>query len=788
MTDSLIQPSKDFAVARSAPDAAYQATIAAMNETQAVGLVQSHVRDGDLDAAADVATAWLERNSGFWMLRERYDIIFARGAHDEALSGLSDLWQRYPEIAAAHSTYIARLGDAGRRGEASAVLAVAEVKFPDDVWILHHAANEAERAGDLAKAFGMHRRALEIQPDMMLARIGMARVLAAGGKTQGLIDMIAGEDVAFGEEPVKSLDYLTPSDLRMTPTKLRRGLVIGSCLTAGMPEIFAANAPFCEADYVLTNNGMGLPTNPVRPMSDYDFQFIQLPLRFLLSERSYMRLRHDQPEAFQNLFDDVCASISSQLADLMVWGQSHGTLTFVSNFFTPQQNPMGRLLPRYDLRNLVFFVEKMNEHLAAEIATYSNTYLLDIDKLSASIGRRNLQDDAVWTINHGAALAETDYAGDQQRLEAIEPIGVYYPHDSHEFSVMVWREIEAMYRSIHQIDMVKMVLVDLDDTMWRGVLADNGSTDLEGWPIAFAEALLFLKQRGVILGIVSKNTEDRIRELWPYHDLLTLDDFAIHRINWVPKAENIAEILSEVNLLPGSVVFVDDNPVERAAVNRAFPEMRTFGSNPYLWRRILLWSAEIQTATITAESANRSEMIQAQSKRESQRKRQSRPEFLQSLNIRVSMKTISGVDDPSFPRASELINKTNQFNSTGKRWSQAEGEAWFAAGGVFYAMTVVDDFTPYGLVGVLCVKDGRIHQFVMSCRVIGLDVELAAVSQVLAGIRDAGCDRAYASAVVTPANLLSRDIWARTGFAEDGGDWSLPLTEIPAVPPHIRMV
>ncbi|MGQ2989941.1 HAD-IIIC family phosphatase [Brevundimonas sp.] len=757
-----------------------------MSEAEAGEIARHYFHTRQFEAASKVVETWLKKNDGFWMQRERYEIAYETGDRDGAIEGLARLVREYPDIAAAYATYISRLIDADRLPEARSALAIAEPLFPDDVWILNHSADQAEKSGDLAKAFTSRRKSLSLQPDTPFVRTAMARALAAAGKTELLLRHLDGEDVEFGHPAVRDLDYLTPTDLRVTPTRMRRGLVIGSCLASGMPDVFVANDPFCEADYVITNNGMGLPSKPPRPLSDYDFQYIQLPLRSVLPEAAYFHLRYDQPDAYQALFDDTCQNLADQLADVMTWNVEAGLLTFVSNFLPPQQNPLGRLIPRYDLRNLVHFVERLNVFLSGEIAKYSNAHLLDIDQIAANIGRRNVQDDVLWTVNHAATLGDNDLEQDQQRLEIVHPASVHYPTQPYRFVQMIWREIEAMYRSIHQVDMVKMVLVDLDDTLWRGVLADNGSTDLEGWPLAFAEALLFLKQRGVILGIVSKNTEDRIKELWPYRDLLTLDDFAIRRINWTPKADNIAEILAEVNLLPKSVVFIDDNPVEREGVKRAFPEMRVFGSNPYLWRRILLWSAETQTATITAESANRSQMIQAQSKRESRRKTQSRGEFLASLNIRVGMKVIRNTNDPSFPRALELINKTNQFNTTGHRWTQTEAEAFLGGGGVFYAMTVVDDFTPYGLVGVLCVKDDQVVQFVMSCRVIGLEVELAAVAHVLADMKASGLTEARASIVETPANLLSRDIWARNGFSGES-EFARALTDLPPIPSHIVM-
>jgi len=126
-----------------------------------------------------------------------------------------------------------------------------------------------------------------------------------------------------------------------------------------------------------------------------------------------------------------------------------------------------------------------------------------------------------------------------------------------------------MLRTLRQIDQVKLVIVDLDDTLWRGVIAEEGIDRpmvTEGWPAGLVEALVTLKKRGVLLAIASKNDEDRIRSFWPhlYGGRLELADFASVKINWQSKAENIAQILKETNLLPRNVVFLDDNPVERA--------------------------------------------------------------------------------------------------------------------------------------------------------------------------------------------------------------------------------
>jgi FkbH-like protein len=223
-----------------------------------------------------------------------------------------------------------------------------------------------------------------------------------------------------------------------------------------------------------------------------------------------------------------------------------------------------------------------------------------------------------------------------------------------------------------------------------------------------------------------------------------------------------------VNLLPKSVVFIDDNPVERAAVKAAFPEIRVLGPNPYLWRRILLWSPETQVASITAESAARTEMVQKQVEREEQRQHLSREEFLASLGVRATLSEVSSTADRRFPRTLELINKTNQFNTTGKRWTLQEFTGFFRDSGRCFVLDVTDRYTAYGIVGVLLVQDDAIVQFVMSCRVVGMDVEVAAVSGVLQALDGRGILECGAVLEPTPANLLCRDLWERCGFAAAG--------------------
>jgi FkbH-like protein len=582
--------------------------------------------------------------------------------------------------------------------------------------------------------------------------------------------------------------YRSPKELQFTETPLRRTLIVGSCLIGRwIPFLTRAGI---ASDYVLFNNVSELSEQPPRPIDAYNFQVVQISLRAIMPERAYLGLDYGSPDAHQGLFDEVTQRLAYFLDAALRWNQEYGLLTFVCNFLVPQQNPMGRLLPRYDLRNHAYFIERLNQALDQELARRANVHMLDLDQISATFGRKYIQDDGVWLLGHGTSLWDGDYRNDQNRIEPIPPVSKTYGlYDEGVFVHAAWTELIAMYRTLQQIDMVKAVAIDLDDTLWRGIAGEQGSTEVvvlrEGWPLGFIEALRLLKKRGILLTIVSKNDEERIVSLWEERigDLLPLEEFVIRKINWRPKAENIEEILSELNILSRNLLFIDDNPVERASVQAAFPDIRVLGPNPYYWRRILLWSAETQLSNITDESRRRTEMVRAQVEREKQRRRMSRDEFLATLAITVSIHKIDSADSPYFPRAFELLNKSNQFNTTGQRWTLQDCVLAFSKKFVFYVFEVEDRFTKYGLVGVIITFEYGVEQFVMSCRVVGLDVELAVLAELMRQARQAGLFFVQARLIETDANLLCRDLFTRAGFENMSGQWVKSLGEAPAFPP-----
>ena len=224
----------------------------------------------------------------------------------------------------------------------------------------------------------------------------------------------------------------------------------------------------------------------------------------------------------------------------------------------------------------MYMTEILNSFIEKSLADYDNAYYLNLNEIASSIGKRYVVDDLLAIGSHGGLMNDGDFNFDRHRILPVKRLTETYESRVPEFVLSVWNELNALYRTVRQADAVKMVIVDLDDTLWRGVVAEtNEITDATtiGWPKGLWEALVFVKKRGILLSIVSRNEESNIRRLWPniVSNWLKVDDFAFIRINWKSKPDNIGEIIAAANILPSSVVFIDDNPVERESAQVAFP-------------------------------------------------------------------------------------------------------------------------------------------------------------------------------------------------------------------------
>jgi FkbH-like protein len=332
----------------------------------------------------------------------------------------------------------------------------------------------------------------------------------------------------------------------------------------------------------------------------------------------------------------------------------------------------------------------------------------------------------------------------------------------------------------------KCVIVDLDNTLWPGVLAETGAPfawepsvsgvfSFIGLYFGLHEALLCLKKRGIVLACVSKNDEAVVRELWKYPDcyprerLLTLDDFVTHRINWNDKVDNIRSIADELGFAYDTFLFIDDHPVERDRVKQFLPEIEVWGEDLFALRRALLDDPRLQVPRLTDESANRTQLVKAQLGRQRlQEGADNEQTYLASLQVKTRIEQVTS--DAKFDRIEELFRRTTQFNATGRQFAAAAlARLAASANAQVFALHVSDRFADHGLVGAAVIEEGEITGLVMSCRVLGMGVEHEFMRHIKNAI---GGVVVSARIVPTARNIPVRNIYRDNGFAlDDGGVW-----------------
>jgi len=584
--------------------------------------------------------------------------------------------------------------------------------------------------------------------------------------------------------------YRTPTDLQVTPTPPARFLVIGGCLAQAIPEVAPLIDKQIKGDFLLHNNFDALPELSDAQASQYDFQVIHIPLRSILGS-AYFHLPDDGSQ-HENFLHQTQDHLSRYLSNCLKLNVERKLLTFVLGFLVPQQNPLGRFEPRYDLKNVVHFVERLNIFLATETAKYQNVHWVDVDQLSAGIGKKSCQDDMVWSFTHGTTLSDGDHDHDLNRIQPSVSMQHHYLARWIEFYEALLCEILAMWRTTLQLDAVKLVAIDLDDTLWRGVAAEGTLGVAEGWPMGFMETLLFLKKRGILLAIVSKNDEQFIRSNWNQivGGQIALEDFAVRKINFQSKVQNLADILREVNLRPQNLVMVDDHPVERSAIQEQLPGVRVLGRHVYYLKRILLWSSETQQPVITPESGRKTEMVRAQLHRDTARKTLSHVQFLQTLKLRVSLSSIVETNDVQMSRALELFNKTNQFNTAGVRYTLERCHQLLTAGRELHVIEAEDRFTRYGLIGAAWIWQTCIEHWVISCRALGLGIEEAFLADLSRQLASRSITVMFGKLTPTESNLACQQVYSRNGFAPVNGNptlWTRSLATPLLVPPYVAL-
>jgi FkbH-like protein len=360
-------------------------------------------------------------------------------------------------------------------------------------------------------------------------------------------------------------------------------------------------------------------------------------------------------------------------------------------------------------------------------------------------------------------------------------------------------------RMLHALTgrLCKAVAVDLDNTLWGGIVGEDGTDGLaldDEYPgSAYRElqrALLDLHRRGIMLAVCSKNNPADALEVLERHPgmLLRPEHFAAMRINWNDKVSNVLEIAAELNIGIDAVAFLDDNPAERELIRRLLPEVTVveLPADPIEFADTVRSAPVFERSTLTSEDRARGRYYtEERQRRELEQRTSSVEDFLESLDIRVE---IAPLRSASLARAAQLTQKTNQFNLTTRRYTEQELAALADSSTArVYTLRAADRFGDAGIVGVAILKlaagECEIDSLLMSCRVIGRTIETAFLSTLVDEARGDGARTIFGRFVPTAKNAPAKDFYPEHGFSQrasaDGwSEWELDLASEAVAPPR----
>jgi FkbH-like protein len=402
------------------------------------------------------------------------------------------------------------------------------------------------------------------------------------------------------------------------------------------------------------------------------------------------------------------------------------------------------------------FVKRFNTALESA-SDAAAVHLLAIDKYAALDGLRVWHDAAMWH---------------RSKQEV-------HPAVSHLYGEYLARLVAAQRGRSS-----KCLVLDLDNTLWGGVIGDDGLQGIvlgqgdsagEAY-VALQRYAMRLKERGILLAVCSKNDEANARLPFEQHPEMVLkrEDIACFVANWEDKAANLRLIAQTLNIGIDSLVFADDNPFERNLVRRELPEVAVpeLPEDPAYFIDCISGAGYFESLALSAEDRERARLYQANGEREQLRGSATNiQDYLKSLNMEMTWKPF---DDLGMQRIVQLINKTNQFNLTTERYGEAQVRSLMNDRKVLtWQVRLKDSFGDNGIIALLIGKLNaecgfEIDTWLMSCRVLGRQVEEACLNLILEGARQLGANRIIGKYRPTAKNGMVRDLYPRLGFTQLG--------------------
>jgi len=424
------------------------------------------------------------------------------------------------------------------------------------------------------------------------------------------------------------------------------------------------------------------------------------------------------------------------------------------------EQPSYRLLGNKDVADIhgkAYFVQRMNMFVSEYAIKHRSFYVHDINYISASYGLDKWIDPSCWYM--------------YKYIMAIEAIP--------EFSYNLSNIIKSLFGKNK-----KAFALDMDNTLWGGIVGDDGVEGLElgtetPTAQAFTEFQSYVKKHkdiGVMLSVSSKNDHDNaIAGLKHPDSVLSPDDFLVIKANWEPKNRNIAAIASQINIGADAIVFVDDNPAERAIVKQTLPcAVPEIGSvEQYI--KVIDRAGYFEITTLSEDDLKRNEMYKANAMREQEMQSfGDYGEYLESLDMHADIASFAPV---YIQRIAQLTNKSNQFNVTTRRYT-AEEISSIASSNDYIALygKLTDRFGDNGVVSVVIGKKDKniLHMdlWIMSCRVLKRDMELAMLDALVARCKEQGICEIIGYYYPTAKNGMVKELYKTFGFVLVSSDES----------------
>jgi FkbH-like protein len=500
-----------------------------------------------------------------------------------------------------------------------------------------------------------------------------------------------------------------------------------------------------------------------------DITFLILDVRDILDRAFYAPYSYTVEERKQ-----LIARKISELENLIgTFIQNSKSKLVLSNSKSPGYSPYGIVETKTDY-GIYNMITDFNSRLAEHIRNQNSVFLYDFNAFVNRFGDNNVFD---------------------YRQFFIGDIRI-----SFDFIPALANDLIGYVKPLLGLNK-KCIVLDLDNTLWGGIIGEDGfegislgDTSPGNAFVEFQQRIFSLWKRGIILAINSKNNPDDALQVIKKHPAMILHEehFAAMKINWNDKISNFKELADELNIGLSSMVFIDDDPVNREMVKTQLPEVLVLDlpNDPSQYAKCLIELNDFNILSVTEEDLDRGKMYFEQKQRtEFEKSVTNLDDFLKQLDIKIKIKN---ADEFTIPRISQLTLKTNQFNLTTRRYQEEDIRRFTNDKNMIVGCAQVEDkFGDNGITGVFIIKKDNetweIDTFLLSCRVMGRGVENGILGYVLEKAKGSGAKFVKCQYVPTKKNIPCQTFLEDSGFDKKENEWIFDLNNVVKLPKHLTV-